>query len=463
MLGSALSGPRSRNLLALGAAATGGAVAAGSALGPWVVAGVVLLALLFAIPARWLPVLGLLLFLSPFDRGPDIHSAIRAAVICLPFAVYYLRRRSQLSWSFGMAWAVSWLVVVGVLSALYGLRPVPSLVFLVPVVVLVAMPLALREMPVEDHRLLVRAWAWSAGVLAVYGLVEFIVAKNLLDPWYALAVSPIVQKWDTYRITTTIGHPLLNGMFFAASFALFGWQLLERSVMGRTAAALGMAASLGATVLSGSRSALIAIAFGGAVLSLATTARQSARVKWAIRIGLPVVLVAAFAYLWTSRLGGVEADTSVDERRDIYGTAAQLIDQRWLLGSGPGYAWEQNEMFGPFPDVPLESSALELVVGWGVLGTAVALVVGIVYTVTVVRRGRAVALAPLAAVVTSSLFFNFIEGETKGMLLVCSAVLLAAVPVKRVHERQNVGSGPGRGPGIPPPSRAPRLVGAPSG
>ena len=244
-------------------------------------------------------------------------------------------------------------------------------------------------------------------------------------------MSPLVQKWDTYRITTTIGHPLLNGMFFAASFALFCWQLLdERPVIGRKAAALGIVASLGATVLSGSRSALIATAFGGAVLSLATTSRHPARVKWAIRLVLPVGLAGAFAYLWTSRLGGDEADTSVEVRRDIYGTALQLIDQRFLLGSGPGYAWEQNEMYGPFPDIPLESSALEFVVGWGVLGSAVALVLGAVYTVMVVRRGRALALAPLAAVITSSLFFNFIEGDVKGMLLVGTAILLAVAPVR---------------------------------
>jgi O-antigen ligase len=441
----------------------GGALAAATDLGPYVVAGVVLLASLFVIPARWLPVIGLLLFLTPFDRGPDIHTAVRAAVICLPLVAYYVRRRSQLSWSFGVAWLVAWLVVVGVLGSLFGLRPVPSLVFLVPVVVLVAVPLALREMPAEDHRLLVRAWAWSVAVLSAYGLVEFIAAKNLLDPWYALAVSPLVQKWDTYRITTTIGHPLLNGMFFSASFALFCWQLLdERSVIGRKAAMLGMVASLGATVLSGSRSALIATAFGGAVVSLASTSRHPARVRWAIRLGLPVGLVAAFSYVWTSRLGGVEADTSVDERRDIYGTAAQLIDQRFMLGSGPGYAWEQNEMYGPYPDIPLESSALELIVGWGVLGTAVALVLCAAYTVTVVRRGRALALAPLAAVLTSSLFFNFIEGEPKGMLLVCSAILLAAVPVRRMHEGQNVGRVPGRRLDVPPPSRSRRLVGAPS-
>ncbi|MBL8926500.1 MAG: hypothetical protein JNM77_09685, partial [Pseudonocardia sp.] len=221
MLAGALTGPRLRNLLVLGVAMVGGALAAATTLGPYVVAGVALLAFLFVVPERWLPVLGLLLFLTPFDDGPDIHSALRAAAISLPIVVYYLRRRSQLSWSFGLVWLVSWLVLVGVLSSLFGIRPVPSLVFLGPIVVLVAMPLALREMPAEDHRLLVRAWAWSAGVLSAYGLVEFIAGKNLLDPWYALAVSPLVQKWDTYRITTTIGHPLLNGMFFAASFALF--------------------------------------------------------------------------------------------------------------------------------------------------------------------------------------------------------------------------------------------------
>jgi O-antigen ligase len=455
------SGPRGRNLLILGGAVLGGAVAAATTLGPYVVAAVVLLAFLFVIPARWLPVLGLLLFLTPFDDGPDIHSAVRAVVISLPIVVYYLRRRSQLSWSFGVAWTASWLVVVGVLSSLFGIRPVPSLVFLTPVVVLVVVPLALREMPAEDYRLLVRVWAWSVAVLSVYGLVEFIAAKNVLDPWYALAVSPLVQKWDTYRITTTIGHPLLNGMFFAASFALFCWQLLdERSVIGRKAAVLGMAASLGATVLSGSRSALIAAAFGGAVLSLASTSRQPARVKWTIRLGLPVGLVAAFAYVWTSRLGGDEADTSVEVRRDIYGTAAQLIDQRFLLGSGPGYAWEQNEMYGPYSKVPLESSALEFVVGWGVLGTAMALVVAAVYVVTVVRRGRALALAPLAAVVTSSLFFNFIEGDSKGMLLVCSAILLAVTPAREARDEQEVVRRPGAWAGVP--RRARSFAGSPA-
>lgn len=451
MLAGTMTGPRLRNLVVLGAAVVGGALAAATTLGPYVVAGVALLAFLFVIPARWLPVLGLLLFLTPFDDGPDIHAALRAAAISLPIVVYYLRRRSQLSWSFGVAWLVSWLVLVGVLSSLFGIRPVPSLVFLGPIVVLVAMPLALREMPAEDHRLLVRAWAWSAGVLSAYGLVEFIAAKNLLDPWYALAVSPLVQKWDTYRITTTIGHPLLNGMFFAASFALFCWQLLdERSVIGRKTAVLGIVATLGATVLSGSRSALIATAFGGAVVSLATTSRHSARVKWAIRLVLPVGLAGAFAYLWTNRLGGDEADTSVEVRRDIYGTALQLIDQRFLLGSGPGYAWEQNEMYGPFPDVPLESSALEFIVGWGVLGSAVALVVGTVYAVTVVRRGRALALAPLVAVITSSLFFNFVEGDSKGMLLVCSAILLAVVPVRRFRDQQETVSAPRPWLAVPP-------------
>ena len=424
---------RNRDLPVLAAAAVAGGLVAASAYGPPAVAVAVLLAALVVMPARWLPALAFLLFLTPFDRGPEIPSAVRAAMISLPLVVYYVRRRSRLSWSFGMTWAASWLVVVGVLSAVQGLRPGPSLAFLVPVLVLVAVPLSLRAVPAEDQRILVRTWAWSAIVLAVYGAVEFAAARNLLDPWYALSVSPLVQKWDTYRITTTIGHPLLNGMFFAASFSLFCWQLLDRSMIGKRTAVVGALAALAGTALSGSLSALIAMGVGGIVVSLAATSRHPAHVKWAIRIVLPLGLVSVFAYLSALRLGGAEADSSLDSRRDVYGAAAELIDQRPLLGAGPGYAWEQNELYGGFPDLPLESSMLELLVGWGIVGTAAVLGVVAAYMVAAVRRGRAVALAPVAAITASSLFFNFIEGDSKGMLLVCSALLVAAVPRPEPH------------------------------
>ncbi len=445
---AAASWLRGRRLLLPAAAVVGGAAVASTTLGPLVVVGVVALAALFLVPVRWLPVLGLFLFLTPWDNGPDIHSVVRLTAVCLPMLAYYLRRRSQLSWSFGVAWTASWLVVVGVVSAMQGLRPLPSVLFLVPVVVLVVVPAALRGMPADDQRLLIRAWAFSAIGLAAFGLVEFVARMNPLDSWYALAVSPLVQKWDVYRIATTIGHPLLNGMFFAAAFALCCWQLLDRSAISGRTAAVGMVASLGATVLSGSRSALVAVAAGGVVVSLAATSQHRAQVKWALRLVLPVGVLIAFYYLWTLRLGGAEADESTEVRRGLFETASALISQRWLLGAGPGYAWEQNELYGTLTGYALESSALELVVGWGVLGVATALVVGLVYVVSVVRRGRVVALAPLTAVATSSLFFNFIEGDPKGMLLVCSAVLITAVPL-------------GRGDAVPGVERPPGVAAAP--
>ncbi len=81
MLARLLSGPRLRNLLVLGAAVVGGALAAATALGPYVVAGVAVLALLFVIPARWLPVLGLLLFLTPCNAGTKRQSTVGSVAI----------------------------------------------------------------------------------------------------------------------------------------------------------------------------------------------------------------------------------------------------------------------------------------------------------------------------------------------------------------------------------------------
>ena len=59
-------------------------------------------------------------------------------------------------------------------------------------------------------------------IIALYGIVEFIIKKNLIyDSAYAYSSMWYEQWWiGGYRISTTIGHPLKNATFFLFAFVM---------------------------------------------------------------------------------------------------------------------------------------------------------------------------------------------------------------------------------------------------
>lgn len=417
-----------------------------------IVAALAVLGILFAVPARWLPALGLLLFCTPIGYGDTQPLLYQLTPIPITFAIYFLRRWRALDIDRNLLGGAVAVLVIGLISAIEGVNLRDSMLFLGAGAVLIGGPLAVRAIPAEDHRLLVRVWAGCAIALAGFAVVEFLAAANPFDAWYSGSDYPLVQKWEGYRVLTTIGHPLLNGTFFAASFAMFCWQLVQRTAFGRSGAGrnvilIGLVASLVGVALSQSRSALVAAAVGGGVVTLISSRRlRSTSLLWTLRIVLPVALVATGSYIATGRLGGTEAEQSAQAREAVYSSFESLVDGRELFGAGPGNASTQNSNYGAFPDLPLESVVLELVVSWGYVGTAAIILLGAAYLVAVVRRGRLAALAPAAATGTAALFYNFLEGDPKVLLLTCVVLLVAATPVAPARAPARGGRRPRRVP-----------------
>lgn len=283
-------------------------------------------------------------------------------------------------------------------------------------------------------------WVALGGVLGLYAVAEtFVLQSNpLMD---ILFDHHIEQRWSVYRATTTLGHPVSNGLFFAITVPLaVGLAVQRRSGLAAAAALL----AAGGVVASGTRSAFAAMLLGAALAVLLPYGRgpvQGAQ-RLARTIGTATmvgVLVAGWAYLAVRESSG-EGQRSAAFRGDQVPVAWEAVEQRPLLGTGPGAASFSHEPLlariggaGAF-----ESYWLELVVGAGLPGLFLGVLVTATAGISALRSGApdvAGAIATWAAAVT---FINALEGGRPEFLLLG---LLLAMAFSRKPAWQQAPSG----------------------
>jgi hypothetical protein len=255
-------------------------------------------------------------------------------------------------------------------------------------------------------------------VLGIYGLIEFALRRNMLyGSLYEHATPPLQQSWDVYRITTSLGHPLLNGTFFAIA-CLLGCGALFRGRRGWTAFSTAVAA--GAVILSGSRGAVLALVVGIALMTVvALFKRRVATSRWVVAIF--VVGITSIGLIGGSSLNeradSREAAGSTATRLATYEAGRELVVQYFPLGAGPGIADElKRAMPVGDPRRGIESSWLQIAISLGVPGllTIGSLLVWPALSGLVANVGAAASLIAYVVAVAS---YNLIEATRPALLL----------------------------------------------
>jgi len=274
----------------------------------------------------------------------------------------------------------------------------------------------------REARLVVDGLVALGALLAIYAVGEFLLKHNpLFGHLYERAPFPVEERWSTYRVTTALGHPLNNALFFAAaSVAGFSRYLETR----RTLYAAGFLLALVGLLLSGSRGALyltpvclvavVAMQVRAGALSL----QRLGRLALIAGVGL-AVLFGLYSQTVGLRANSTEGRVSTDVRYRALEASLHASSRREFLGSGPGTSnsADQEDIQNP-ADVGLviENSYLQLLVSIGLPGLVgvVALFGGLVWF-GFRRRNIAAAGAFLAMALVIGTY-NFIEGVRPDLL-----------------------------------------------
>lgn len=293
--------------------------------------------------------------------------------------------RNGAAWTF-IAW-VAWLAVCVVVSdsrkvALGWLTSFGTLVVLPCVITF------LRPDPVRRAR---AGWAWFGAALGLYAIAEtFVFGYNPLAPIIYGHGGALEQDWGSYRATTTLGHPLNNGLYFSIGFVI-ALDFFNRGHSRWYLAAVLL--NLGGVVATGSRGALIAVAIGfilvsGGGLSMLSSRKEGRGSSLHIRLGagwaLAVVAGSVIPVLMSTRLQSAEAARSGAFRLRQIPVALDAVDSSPIVGVGPGVASDSHASLlrGIGGAGAFESFWLEVAVGSGIVG----LTLCVLFFATIVGR-----------------------------------------------------------------------------
>ncbi len=288
--------------------------------------------------------------------------------------------------------------------------------------------LVVRAVP-ASVRPLRATWVTLAAGVGLFAMVEVLLLKTnpVFGSYFAHppgASRPLTQVWSVYRATTSLGHPLINGLFLAVSVPLCVQALLRRPSF---RAVCTFALTLGGLFVTGSRGAMIAAVVGAAAVLLLdhsaprrTENKRSIRVERAlasIGVAVTIVVLASGAYL-NGRSETREGQVSTAYRQESLGRAVSLVGTHAIVGVGPGGAFRAAApQAGAAVGGALENSWLELAVALGVPGFGLVLwLVGHGATRAVRSADGALAGAYCAFFIAASTF-NWLEAERGGHLL----------------------------------------------
>jgi hypothetical protein len=392
--------------------------------------------LLFVIPIRLLPGITLLVtLLVPTELNLLPHELYGAALGIVPLAVWIIRAPSSstqtpaglriLASLFGV-----WLILSMAFAHLHTNKGMEWL-FTVGAATAFAVISAPTGLNARNFRAL---FLNVATVLGVYALLEgFVLHHNVLFG----ALFEHTTWWSTqrfaasYRVTTMLGHPLVNGLVFSAAAVLSASDLAQRSR--RIPISLARFLILvGATDATHSRSATIALAVGVLVVIIFSRARGQ---DWATRrLVLVISLLCGAALL----LYGLKArdeshggQASAQVRVVVIERAVEAVRDVEPFGAGPG----ESEAYRRTKRLPgwqqdLENSYAQLAVSLGPIG--VLLMVALLIAVVVfglkneLVTGEA---AALLAILIDIAGFNAIEGHPSiGILIALFVTAIVTAP-----------------------------------
>jgi O-antigen ligase len=194
----------------------------------------------------------------------------------------------------------------------------------------------------ESLRKILLAIAASSGLIAIYAIAQ----SSGFDP-FLLRSSYSITYWngELVRGPGTLGHAVYLGGFLAAAIPIIAGLASEAKSIRRLTLWGILTLSLVATILSGSRSALLALGVA-TLFSLPVLGRISLRNRW---IGAAICVAGAAALLFFVSLhSGSNLGLHVERwRQDLYGGTRLLLwrDSLRLMAAHP-IAGSGSETFG---------------------------------------------------------------------------------------------------------------------
>ncbi|MFC5338935.1 hypothetical protein [Leucobacter denitrificans] len=283
-------------------------------------------------------------------------------------------------------------------------EPIFSAIWSATVVVLLIIPVLLADRIEARTALALRkAWMGTALILSFAALFETFTRINPLANFYTFD-----QHWSVHRVMTSLGHPLMNGLFFGMSSVFLGlWAIRERKLAPGVVAII----SAVATASTASRSGVIGLAVGAlaGLIVLLGLSQTSVMTK---TFGVAFFAVIG-AIIWMNpvlqeRLGSDEAAGSTEYRSGLAFQQAQaLYETNQMLGVGPGVA--SRQIFDE-TGLLLENAMMGSLSSLGLLGVGMLLVVLATMAVSALRRRSIEVVA--AAVTFLSIGFAFPLWET---------------------------------------------------
>lgn len=212
-----------------------------------------------------------------------------------------------------------------------------------------------------------------------FAIVEYFLRKPLFYSGSFLPEYSESYKWiyySSFRIETTLGHPLNNGLFFSC-LALACFVIWVRSAL-KFLAASASALSVFATIISGSRTASIAVAIGLCIGFILLWRQISDPKKASLLFISPLTVAIISQQNWfqnlLTRSQSSEGIASQNYRLDLLSWTAQFLNDYSVVGTGPGTSALQWTLLGNV--YPLENGFFQLWVSLGLLATVIILVSG---------------------------------------------------------------------------------------
>jgi len=297
---------------------------------------------------------------------------------------------------------------------------------------------------------LVTTLRWISLALSSFAVLEkWVLHENpIFGHLYQLASTPLVQKWESYRATTLMGHPLVNVTFFAVGLVLWTAWYVERSTWSplRLAPVLVCGCGVVATV---SRTGLIASAVGAVAYLLLSgrLASSGARRRRRVLVFVGAVGAVLATVAIAPRLSSGEGAQSAEVRADVPAQTAASLSGHYLFGVGPGMSERfrvqslgvllqpQDQQGGNLSQI--EDAYAQTAVGLGLPGLAVFFLIPAQIIYRSMRQRRRVAVG--AAVITMAVAvgsYNAFEGHLQ-VLLVFLVLMAAALDGERRSRRRS--------------------------
>ncbi len=436
-------------LVAVGSVAVG----AGVAIAPGETA-VVLVTLfgligLFIVPVDTLPLVALCCFtLFPVNDLP-LPSFFRGASLGVVIFAVWLLRRKQTRQPLPMTTRLSGYLLVCYLLATtaFTISAARSLVWTFAFGASVLLPIFVGGFTDLEARRVIKGLIVLSVGLSCFAIIEYLLHTNpIFGTLYTEGPFPVIQHWKTYRVTTTLGHPLYNAMFFAAAAAAAFAVYLETR---RTAYLGAFVLTLIGLFLTGSRGALYltpAVAVLIVIFQLRAgdkPLRSLGRIALLIAVG---VGIAGVLYTQTVgvRASSGEAQSSTNARYRDIGVSLSTASHTHFLGSGPGTsnsAKDEGTESVNTSSLVIENSYLQLLVSIGIPGLLLVIILLGSVIREGIRRSRLPAVAALISMVFVMSTFNFAEGDRPGLILLglLAGCCLAVPSMSTIDEHLQAG------------------------